>query len=248
MCAKHEPAMLWKFIDRPREDSLTAAIFSHLLHLPSEVFWQIMRAACPSAHFPTYPGEPRLIHAWPNWSAAGTRNSDRVIPDLAMEFDDFDLIIEAKRWDRPMQDREQWEAELQAYVNEYGSRKRPVIMVALGGIHSHEDETVKAVRHSMNANEEESQEVVCPVHMCQWSSILLACQRWRRKLGLAANRSSRDLADMRILNDLASLFIRHGIVPLRSFDDFAFSPNLLGGSAESERRYFRNISLQFQRS
>jgi len=238
--------MLAKFIDRPREDSLTAAVVGHLLHLPSEVFWQIMLQACAPSNLPGYPGEPRRIHAWPNWSAIGTRNSDRVIPDLVIEFDPFDLIIEAKRWDHPMQDSEQWKAELRAYINEYGAKNRRVIMIALGGIHSHKDDSISDVRKSKTANGDETHEFFCPVHMCQWSSVLLACQRLQRNLEQCTGLSSRTLADLRILTDLTALFIRHGFVPLRWFDDFQFQPNLLSDSVEADRQFFRNASREFQ--
>jgi len=239
--------MLAKFIDRPREDSLTASVFGHLLHLPSEVFWTILKNACPSPAFPAYPGEPLAIHAWPNWNGAGTRNSVRVIPDLVMEFEAFDLIVEAKRWDIPMQDEEQWEAELKAYLNEYGSRRRSVKMLALGGIHFQNDEQLLDSWKADSASNLKQIQFICPVHMCQWSSLLLACQRQKRQLELG-DHTSRTLADLRILNDLTALFIRHGITPLKWFDDFSFSPNLLSPTEESERGLFRNLGLQFRKS
>ena len=102
--------MLEKFIKKPCEDSLTASVFSHLLHLPIEDFWRILQNACFSDRFPDNPGEPICIHAWPQWNASGTCNSERVIPDLVIGFCAFDLIIEAKRWDVAMQDRGQWES------------------------------------------------------------------------------------------------------------------------------------------
>jgi hypothetical protein len=40
------------------EDSLTAAVFTHLLHLPTEVFWKILRNACYTRKLPEFPGEP----------------------------------------------------------------------------------------------------------------------------------------------------------------------------------------------
>ncbi len=237
--------MLAKFIDRPREDSLTAAVIGHLLHLPSEDFWQILRDACPSPNFPDYPGEPLQIHAWPNWNAAGTRNSGRVIPDLVIEFGPFDLIIEAKRWDHPMQDYEQWKAELKAYINEYGARKRPVKMIALGGIHSHQDKPLSDIWRAGHPHVSDEHVFSCPVHMCQWSSVLLACQRRRRELA-EGHCTSRSRADLRILSDVTELFIRHGFAPLRWFPDFQFRPNSLSVNATAEQQSFRNASLRFR--
>jgi hypothetical protein len=246
--------MLAKFINNAREDSLTASIFSHLLHLPSEVFWSILSNACPSAKFPTYPGEPKSIHAWPNWNSFGTKNTHRVIPDLVIEFHDFDLIIEVKRWDIPMQDKEQWKSEFKAYTNEYGEKKRKVKMIALGGILSSED---KELEHNWQSNDasgrakgNDSHTFICPVYMCQWSTVLHECECLKRKLkeDNKNNPSSRTYADIRILNDLKALFETHGYAALRWFDDFDFKPYLLDTSVDSYQQFFRNSIFQFQSS
>jgi hypothetical protein len=245
---------LEKFIKNNCEDSLTAAVFSHLLHLPSEYFWRILRKACPSPKFPPYPGEPICIHAWPNWNASGTKNTDRVIPDLVIEFRPFDLIIEAKRWDVPMQDKDQWNNELIAYTNEYGMKKHEVRMIALGGIHSYADEPLEHLWPSKDAsghdNGKGSHTFKCPVHMCQWSTVLLECQRLKRELEEAntINPSSQTYAHIRILNDLRLFFEAHGYPALKWFEDFDFKSNLLDHWVESDQQYFRNISLQFKLS
>src|SRR5438552_1575411 len=111
--------MLGKFVVHC-EDSLMAAVFSHLLHLPFTIFWHILRDACYGTGLPAVVGEPKIIALWPKWDPQGTRNSSYVEPDLFLRFEDFDLIIEAKRWDQGMQSRNQWEDQLTAYANEYG--------------------------------------------------------------------------------------------------------------------------------
>ena len=228
--------MLAKFIDDAREDSLTAAVFSHLLHLPCEVFWQVLRQACYSKSLPDNPGEPLMFHAWPNWNPKDTGNSDRVIPDLFIRFASFDLIIEAKRWDNDMQDPSQWQRELIAYINEYGNEKREVKMLAMGGIHSEIDE--KLIHQSFD----------CTVHKCRWSTVLLECQHLKREYEEKnkTNPTSRVSADVRILDDLIDLFATHGFVVLRWFADFDFKPNLLDSSVDADQQHFQNISLQFK--
>ena len=108
------------------EDSLTSAIFNHLFHLPAELFWQILRNACYGKDLPMHAGELLEVKYFPKWDAAGTTNEQFVEPDLFLRFREFDLIIEAKRWDDGMQDPAQWEKELIAYANEYGSEQLAV--------------------------------------------------------------------------------------------------------------------------
>src|SRR5580700_5208223 len=114
--------MLEGFIDNPRENSLTAAVFAHLLHLPSEMFWQVLSNACYTTKLPKFQGEPK-VYPWPSWRTA---DRDLVIPDLFVRFDKCDLIVEAKRWDNEMQDPAQWRRELSAYNNEYGNESKEV--------------------------------------------------------------------------------------------------------------------------
>ena len=241
--------MLEKFIGKPCEDSLTASVFSHLLHLPIEDFWRILQMACFSDKFPDNPGEPICIHAWPKWSALGTRNSERVIPDLVIEFHAFDLIVEAKRWDVPMQDEDQWNSELIAYTNEYGAKKHEVRMIALGGIHSHKDHNLEYEWSSNDASElpdnKDKHTFKCPVYMCQWSTLLHACQKLKRKYEEKnkTNPTSRTSADMRILDDLIAFFATHGFTALQWFEDFDFKPNLLDAWADSDQQFFQKRQL-----
>ena len=81
------------------EDSLTGAVFSTLLHLPEEMFWEVLREAVKSPRFPVPPVPPvRLeeVQPWPAWDGEGTGNSRLVEPDLFLRFSGLDLIVEAK--------------------------------------------------------------------------------------------------------------------------------------------------------
>jgi len=77
--------MLGKFLT-PCEDSMTAAVFTHLLHLPSDLFWQVLNNACPADELPLIAGELLDYKFWPKWSATGTSNSRYVEPDIFMRF------------------------------------------------------------------------------------------------------------------------------------------------------------------
>ena len=137
--------MLGDFI-KPSENSLTAAVFSHLLHLPSELCWQLLRGACFSASLPTAAGELQSADFRPKWDPTGTANSSYVEPDLFLRFADFDLIVEAKRWDQSKQSPQQWKNEVRAYWNEHlgdeaSSTAGPTLrLIALGGILTTQDQ------------------------------------------------------------------------------------------------------------
>jgi hypothetical protein len=190
--------MLGKFINH-KEDSLTAAVFTHLLHLPSEIFWRLLRNACYTHSLPEFSGDPlQVVEFWPNWSPEGTSNAHRVVPDLFIRFASFDLIVEAKRWDASQQSLDQWKKEVTAYANQYGNEGVPVRLIALGGIWSQKDDelVLSGVR--------------CPIHMCTWGRLLAETQRMKKELEVSKYPSSQTNAWLRNLSDLVDLFGWHG--------------------------------------
>lgn len=238
--------MLGKFIS-PCEDSRTESVFGHLLHLPTEVFWQILRKACYTNALPLYPGELRTEPVFrPSWSADGTINTDRVIPDLFLRFNNLDLIIEAKREDNRAQNRDQWENEVTAYVNEYGAQSIPVRLIALGGIWEPVDDlmTVKAPNSDRSDFRPAGgqSEIRCPVHMCRWSGLLDQCQRMHQDLGRLKYKSSQVLAHQRILSDLINLFACYGFQTGKWFSDLLPTMPSLGERAPSYRFKFKRLS------
>lgn len=229
--------MLGKFINHC-EDSLTAAVFTHLLHLPTEVFWQILCNACYTDKLPKSPGDPRSIDFWPNWDPEGTDNSDRVIPDLFIRFVSFDLIIESKRWDTDMQNPKQWINEMTAYDNEYGNEKIPVRMIALGGIWDTKDEVVTLKSNS------------CHVHMCKWARVLDECKRMRKELERLKYPTSQTQAHVRTLTHLIDLFAWHGFQTGEWFADLVANAQLvrLVSSNASHHKALQRMSIQLKNS
>jgi hypothetical protein len=229
--------MLAQFIDRPCEDSLTAAVFSHLLHLPSELFWQIIWQACHSASLPRYAGEPRRdAEFWPRWKPDETRNSRFVEPDLFIRFPGFDLVIEAKRHDDCQQDQTQWKDEIIAYYNEYGPENTSVRLIAVGGIWDTNEQQVTC------------KGVTCPVHMCKWSNLLAECQRMERELQRLQYHSCQSLAHRRILLDLIELFSCHGYQTGVWFADLVSQPKRLTLASPAPRLSMRFCKLVSSRS
>lgn len=212
--------MLSRFI-APKEDTLTASVFGHLLHLPIDVFWELLCDSCDGHQLPTSCGEPLGITPWPKWSAEGTGNASYVEPDLFFRFEKFDLIVEAKRWDSGMQNHDQWRSQLIAYHNHHHEDQKPLHYLALGGLWSH-------FRENFEYEIELDGELIektCSVHKGRWLKILTQCQRLLRHLRGSPLPSSQDLANQRLLLDLIELFAVHGFSTGRWFEDFEFLRN-----------------------
>lgn len=196
------------------EDSLTGTILGHLLYLPVEMAWRLLRNACHATDLPEFTGEPEEIRFWPNWDPANTQNSRRVVPDVFLRFRDFDLIIEAKRHDSNQQYLGQWQQQLAAYANEYGRDKRPVRFMALGGIWDTQDAEIS--HRWMPLGEDGGRdaaiehEIVCPVHMCRWRGLLHECRKLLAELERQSFPSSQTHANRRILSQMVDLFSWHG--------------------------------------
>lgn len=242
--------MIGRFIENPCEDSLTAAVFSHLLHLPFEAFWGILRNSCYTDELPENPGEPLRVDSWPVWSAKETTNTTYVEPDFFIRFAGFDLIVEAKRWDYGTQSPEQLQRELIAYTNEYGEERKEVKLLALGGIHGTLDDTLSyswaPIKTASDAEVGEPHKFVCPVHMCLWSRLLAQCQRMELELKRLEYPTSQNHAHRRILGDLIGLFTCHGFqTGIWYKETLCFRPRLSAG-LETSRRIFSSIHKHFQ--
>lgn len=204
--------MIRRFL-KSNEDSFTSTVFSQLLHLPFECMWAILKEASFEHVLPPEPGEPVRVEFWPHWDPENTINSTMVEPDLFFRFADFDLIVEAKRWDQGQQDRAQWERELQAYVNEYGDERKRVYMLALGGLHQFETERLPVPPDGADE---------CQVVMMQWNRILQATQRLRTSLERVRFPSSSICAQIRTLDHVIDAFAHHGFATGRWYQDLPF--------------------------
>jgi hypothetical protein len=233
--------MIGKFL-RICEDSCSAAVVGHLLHLPVEMFWSILSQASFSNSLPEDSGQMLdPVQYWPSWDATGTRNSSRVAPDIFLRFADFDLIIEAKRWDENMQSPQQWKDQLTAYHNEFDDENKKVILIALGGIHSHADESIEIGGNDLQAKK-------CPVIKCTWARILGECKKASADLRRNRHQSSQSLAHLRILADVEDLLGWHGFLAARWFEDFPFTLNRLSPHPENHSRILSHISSALVKS
>ena len=251
--------MLGDFINHC-ENSLTAAVFSHLLHLPGELWWQLLRGACYSAELPAVAGELHSVDFRPKWDPDGTDNVSYVEPDLFLRFAEFDLIIEAKRWDQSQQDPKQWQKEVRAYWHEYMAEEttpnigRKLRLIALGGVWTTEDQEASvqvpraATRQANGADGARGASFSCPVHMARWGRLLGECKRMARELEQARYRSSQTRAHERILSHLIGLFAAHGFQTGRWFDEIVPELPSFGPSLALARAAFQTLSKELSRA
>lgn len=122
------------------EDSLTSSVFERLALLSDENLWWVLRNACDKQALAATPlpdnvGKLEKIEFWPSWKPDSQleRNSSRVEPDVFLRFEQYDIIVEAKRHDfTQSQNIEQWQNELGAWCQEFQT-DRPVVLLAIGG-------------------------------------------------------------------------------------------------------------------
>lgn len=178
-----------------KEDTLTSTFFDNLLHLPNKLFWDIIKKSCYENSLPCSINSIESIEYWPRWNSENTEK-DCIIPDLFIRFDNFDLIIEAKRWENNQQYHEQWKNEFIGYKNEYEKDEKDVYLLAIGGIYK-EDETPK------------------PIKIEKYGSIKVVTCRWSKILETLVNiRNGLDESNIRITNTIISGLEMHGFLKI----------------------------------
>lgn len=246
--------MLAAFIN-PNENSLTASVFSHLLHLPTELWWQLLRGACRSGRLPANVGELRSVDFRPKWDPTDvvTGNNTYVEPDLFLRFDSLDLIVEAKRWDNRQQNPQQWKAQLRAYWNQYASKQKNAVtpgqvqIIALGGLWTTEDQDASVQVPSGAAGQRGPEQVTitCPVHMCRWGWLLTRCQGLARELNRLRYPSSQTNAHQRILDHLIGLFEAHDFRTGMWYEEMLPRVARLGPTLPASQRVFQTLKICF---
>ena len=119
-----------------KEDSLTSTVFDNLKYLPTELFYKILKNSLFTDELPVVCGEILSIEFWPNWNPEGTSNTVKIEPDVYLRFQNFDLIIEAKRHNDNQQNFPQMKDQITAYFNEYNEDQVNLYYLQLGGLHS----------------------------------------------------------------------------------------------------------------
>lgn len=112
---------------------------------------------------------------WPEWDPTGTQNSNRVEPDLYLNFQYCPLIIEAKKHESiNNQNHEQWSQELIAWHNEYPEflPDEGASILAICGLTSYEPDKINVHR-----NDDNQTTYTAPVFKSSWHDLRQAVQQ-----------------------------------------------------------------------
>ena len=191
------------------EDPKTSSVFENLMLLPDNVFWYILKQSCFSnSDLPINSGSLLSYDFWPHWDSTGTKNSNFVEPDLFLEFEEFDVIIEAKYGDTGGQGEGQWNNEIIAYHNEYGDKKA-FVFIAVGGNMSITEQTIKVKKESVK------------IHKCNWLSILIAVNKYKKELESITVPDMTISATKRLLDNIILAFNIKGVYNIDWFNTMA---------------------------
>ncbi|AZJ36618.1 hypothetical protein [Tenacibaculum singaporense] len=179
------------------EDSLTASVFDVLKYFPTHYFWTILKDSLLLDTLPKFSGEIQEIVFWPKWSAENTYNSKFVEPDVFIRFSEFDLIVEAKRYDANQQYNGQLENEVIGYFNEYEEDAKDLYLLQVGGL---QENCTKDSIYMQSKKIAQSK--------TNWSRLLLVITNLHNKI---INQQLPDQSPLIFLfNDLINAFAMHG--------------------------------------
>lgn len=188
------------------EDPKTSDVFENLMLLPDNVFWYILKQSCfNNEDMPKYSGKLLSYDFWPHWDPTGTNNSNYVEPDLYLEFEEFDVIIEAKYWENGGQYQHQWKQEIIAYHNEKGKEKQ-FIFIAVGGNQSVVAETISVKKEKVK------------IYKCNWLSILVSVNKYQKQLEKITLPDMNVSATLRLLDNIILAFNINGVYNLEWFN------------------------------
>ncbi|QRY60525.1 hypothetical protein [Sphingobacterium siyangense] len=177
---------------KPSEDSLTSSTIGLLQYLGGTLFWDLLRNSCGETHLlPEKVGELLEVYFWRRFLPDLEYNVNHVEPDVYCEFENYNLIIEAKKGDAFGQDEIQWRKEINSYYKEVESNK-PLLFIAIGGNHSLK---VKSIGLDKNGS-------IQTIYGASWQRLLGVCIAFVKEDTLSK-------ADKRILNDVINLFDKH---------------------------------------
>jgi hypothetical protein len=199
------------------EDQLSSLVFDLLKYLPTEIFYKILKESLYQDKLPKISGNILNFSFWEKWNPDNTTNIKFVEPDIFVRFDNFDIILEAKRYNENQQYKDQLVNQIQSYFNEFSVDNKELIYVQVGGLYS-------------KTNEDNFGDKEIKICKTDWSKILNSIVKMKDNLEILNLDSSQ--SSIRILNDL-----------IKGFSLFNFNKILWLESLESKNKINTNINL-----
>ena len=194
------------------EDTLTSSVIGLLQYLPDAIFWRILRESCGSStdSLPEIIGAIIQVHFWERMDAEGTYNTQSVEPDVWIETELFDVIIEAKVTDSSSDNAQnyyQWFNEIVALDNYYEhKREKGLIFIAIGG-----NESLRTQTCTINGEN-------ITIYTASWFDLLASVNKFRD------SNSDSDENDhlVRLLDDVVIAMQYHNIISTIWFDSMPY--------------------------
>lgn len=178
------------------EDFKTSSSIGLLQYLPDELFWNIIQHSCNSFHLNEI-GSIISFNFWEHTDATNTSNTKFVEPDVWIETEKYDILIEAKKWDEStFQSINQWRNQIISIRNEQTKKdtNKEIVLIALGGNNDLNSEIVDEVT----------------IHKTSWYNLMLSIVT-QRKISVTNGYICR------ILDDVIDLFAMQGIMVIDWF-------------------------------
>lgn len=183
---------------KPSEDSLTSSVIGLMQYLPDDLFWQLLRDSCGKvSELPKNVGKILAVNFWERMLPDGICNSSSVEPDVWIECEMYNIIIEAKKYDSHGQEEEQWRKEIVSFSKTFDDNNKELVFIALGGNVSLLDCTMTV----------DGKQYI--VHTSSWYNLLCEVSNCLNILYIS-NVENGKQEYIRLLNDLISIFAKHG--------------------------------------
>jgi hypothetical protein len=188
------------------EDSLTATVFERLFYLSQLRLEAILDTLLKDSGLGGRAADLGAIQAyefWPTWPAmeGGTKE-----PDVYVQFERADLIVEAKRWDIPQQYFDQWAGEIKARPPGHSGQR--LLLLAIGGLSEYDGQHVLTLKRKALESEAFThrglQAADFDLLAASWRQFALIVQEQLKNPGLTTS-------DRFILRDILSGMVLHGL-------------------------------------
>lgn len=126
----------WSSLFKAREDLLTSTIFERFAYLTDEVQQNMLLHWFKNGYGEALTGFGELsdITYWPRFIHEHDNGTNQVEPDLILHFEHCNLIVEVKPPAGGDQYFEQWQKEIESFIQSEQGQEKPLYFLAIGRI------------------------------------------------------------------------------------------------------------------